>query len=261
MKNININKPQKTYFKMRINLRMILGFLFMILLLSFFALPFISSVSLGVFEQNTSIDLIQTCDNCTYCNLTKVTYPNSTIIVSNVEMSEDGTAYNYTLAYNYTNELGTYKYCYECGNANEKAVGCIDFEVTPTGVKPTDAQGSLSIGIIVSILFIMFFFGFLSFKLMDYEKLYPVALFFLLVSIIIAVYGLYLGLIYSRDYLYITTSAPQSALFTGILYGLTGVMFISLLMLIVKAVGEIKERKSIQRHGEGYNPKTKQYEY
>lgn len=240
------------------NFKIMLAFLLFI-----FSLFMIDNVyaSLGVFKQGTDINLLQTCNNCTYCNLSTITYPNSSIIYENIPMEKDGTSYNYTLNSTYTNAVGQYKYCYDCGNSEENIVGCITLDINHAGVIPTTAQSGLSIAIIVSILFIMIFFGILGFKLTDNKQFFAIGIFFIIISIIIAVYGLYLGLIYSQDYLYSSTSKPQSALFIGILYGLIGMMFISLLILIIMTIKEIKERKSLLNYGEGWNPKTKTYEY
>lgn len=166
-------------------------------------------------------------------------------------------------------QIGRYSYLFECGipvehikTGQNNACGIEgEFEVTTTGQELTTAQSGLSIGILGSILLLMFFFGWLSFKFMETDKAFPIGVFFMLVSIIIAVYGLYLGVVYSRDYLYASTSSPQSAIFIGILYGLIAVMFLGLLGLVIMALKEIKERKSIQQHGTNYNTHTKQYEY
>jgi len=216
---------------------------------------------MSIFKQETNVSLIQSCNNCTYCNLTTIQLPDGTTMIKNEEMTKDGTSYNYNLSDSNITQIGLYQWCFDCGNDDENVVGCIPFEIAHAGVKPTTAQSGMSIAIIITIIFIMFFFGFIAFKLMDYEKMYPIALFFLLVAIIIAVYGLYLGVVYSRDYLYASTSEPQSKLFTGILFGLVGMTFIGLLGLIVMAIKEIRERKSMQRHGDGWNPKTKKYNY
>ena len=54
------------------------------------------TASLGTFQENTEVDLIQTCNNCTYCNLTSIKYPNGTNAFTNVEMTKDNTYFNYT---------------------------------------------------------------------------------------------------------------------------------------------------------------------
>jgi len=126
------------------------GLLIMVGVLIWVLLPLCSSAGIGTFQKDTQIDLYQTCNNCTYCNLTSVKYPNSSNIVTNVVMTKTDSYYNYTLSSSETNVLGTYKYCYVCGNAIDTATGCIDFEVTYTGEKL-----SLSHSIIVLVFIIL----------------------------------------------------------------------------------------------------------
>jgi hypothetical protein len=62
---------------------------------------------LGTFKQSTCIQLIQTCPNCTFVNISSVTYPDSTQALGLVEMQRAGTFYNYTFCK--TAQLGTYR--------------------------------------------------------------------------------------------------------------------------------------------------------
>ena len=215
--------------------------------------------TLGTFKKGEDVELQQIGAGFTDCHITSVLYPNSTEALGLAEMTKNGNQYNYT--FSNTGTDGKYIVNGYCTDGSGDTVWSYDFDITPSGMLATISQGYLSIGLLIGIILIMFFFSMISFKLMDYEKLYPIALFFLLVSIIIAVYGLYLGVVFSRDYLFSSTAAPQSALFIGILFGLVGMMFISLLLLILAALREIRERKSIQQHGEGWNSQTKQYNY
>ncbi len=60
----------------------------------------------GTFKINEEINLIQTCSNCTNNNITAIISPNSTKLIENVEMTRDGTFYNYT--FSDTSETGEY---------------------------------------------------------------------------------------------------------------------------------------------------------
>lgn len=214
----------------------------------------------GTFRINTDIELKQIGAGFTNCYIISILYPNSTPSLSiETEMIKTGNEYSYS--YNKTSELGQYIVNGYCSDGIEDTVWNYDFKITPSGVIPTTAQGSLSIGILGSIILLMFFFGWLSFKFMESEKGFPIGIFFFLISIIASIYGLYLGVIYSRDYLYSSVANVQSKIFIGVMYGLVGIMFLGLLMLILMAVGEIKERKSIQRYGENYDRKAKIYRY
>ncbi len=73
------------------------------ILLTFILGMFLTSFSsgaiqtLGTFELNKDIVLVQTCDLCNYNNVSYVLLPNSTIIKINSQMTKDGTFYNFTL--------------------------------------------------------------------------------------------------------------------------------------------------------------------
>jgi len=131
-----------------------------------FLIPSVTAI-LGTFEKESNVDLIQTCNNCTYCNLTSIKFPNGSNIVNNVEMDQDGTYFNYLLIKNYTEEVGTYIYCYDCGNTDEKATGCIDFDVTLSGAKTPEGVSYVLVGIIIVLFGISCIFLYLSDKMMQ----------------------------------------------------------------------------------------------
>lgn len=77
-----------------------------LLLLLFINMVSPSQQTLGTFEQGKCIDLIQVCGDCTYNNLSSITYPNATRIILDVEMEKRLAEYNYT--YCFPNSTGTY---------------------------------------------------------------------------------------------------------------------------------------------------------
>lgn len=87
--------------------------------------------TLGVFKVNTCVELKQTCANCSYVNLTSIIYPDSTSTVINMEMTKDGSVFNYTFCNNTL--LGTY---IVNGIGNPQGVQTIfayDYSITTTG--------------------------------------------------------------------------------------------------------------------------------
>jgi len=120
------------------------------------------TASLGTFQENTEVDLIQTCNNCTYCNLTSIKYPNGTNAFTNVEMTKDNTYFNYTFNETYTSTVGEYKYCYDCGNNVERATGCINFDITLSGNPTPEGVSYLLIGIVIIIFGIACVFLYLT---------------------------------------------------------------------------------------------------
>lgn len=89
--------------------------------------------SLPPIIQGQCTQLIQTCANCTYVNLTTIThFPDATITSVNAQMSKlDSSDYNYT--YCNTTELGTLVYN-TLGDPNGILVNQqVSREITPTG--------------------------------------------------------------------------------------------------------------------------------
>ena len=215
--------------------------------------------SLPTQKQGSCVSLEQTCATCTYVNVDSVKYPNSSREFINTAMTNNG-GYGYSYNFCKANQTGNYIVT-TCGDVDGTDT-CVDydFEVTPSGQTQSTSQGIISVVIMISIIFLTFFFGILSFKLMDYPKLYPVAMFFLVLSIIIAVFGMYLGFTYSRDYLYSASSAPYGKLFVGVLISLTGIALIVMLGMIVAGVKELSDIAQRKKYGDSYNTKTKSYE-
>ena len=63
---------------------------------------------LGRFDQGAIINLIQTCDSCTYVNLSTITFPDATQLVINDVMTKNGVNYNYS--FSNTTATGCYFY-------------------------------------------------------------------------------------------------------------------------------------------------------
>ena len=127
------------------------------LLLGIFLISFASATSIGTFQQNTDVELYQTCNNCTYCNLTSVKQ-QATTLLTNVEMTKSGTYFYYNLNSENTTTIGKYSYCYDCGNNAESRTGCIEFEITPSG-----NSGTSNLVFIIILITIFYFVGFIGF--------------------------------------------------------------------------------------------------
>lgn len=109
-------------------------------------------VFLGIFQTDQSIELTQTCSNCTFVNITSITAPNSTIIIQDVTMTKTDFTYNYTLT---AQDLtGTYNVCGVGDLDGVNTVWCYSFELTETG-KATSLDNTLYYVIIIIIVMIM----------------------------------------------------------------------------------------------------------
>jgi len=129
-----------------------------LIFVSFLTLPIVKADSLEPVEQGTDIELFQTCNNCTYCNLTSIrrVSPTSLNLLTNVTMIQYRTEYRFLLSGGNTTIIGDYKYCYDCGNLNERKTGCIDFSVTPSGEKNV-------LGFFIIIILLAYGVGFIGF--------------------------------------------------------------------------------------------------
>jgi len=113
--------------------------------------------SIGAFKYDSCIDLIQTCGNCTYNNVTSIQYPNTTRIDVDDSMTQDGSVYNYTNCFPALS--GEYSIN---GIGDENAINKTwNFKLflSSSGLVPTTSQSFMH-GI---ILFILIFFLSLTF--------------------------------------------------------------------------------------------------
>ena len=115
----------------------------------------INGESIGEFQLGQDVEIFQTCNNCTYCNFTRVMGLNNRTIFTNLEATQDDTYFYYNMDSNNFTKLGEYSYCYKCGNTIESDTGCLDFTMTYTG-------GELNLSIIIlyiaSLGFLVFIF-------------------------------------------------------------------------------------------------------
>lgn len=122
------------------------------LMFGMFLISLVSATSIGVFEQGKDVELYQTCNNCTYCNFTSIKYPNSSTILSNIEAIRDGTYFSYSLSGGNNSVVGTYIYCYDCGNNIESLTGCLEYSITKTGTKLEMSESVIYILLTLAIL-------------------------------------------------------------------------------------------------------------
>ena len=118
----------------------------------------VSSVEIEPIKQGENALLYQTCNNCTFCNITNIINPNNVSILSNTEFDQDGTYYSKVLLGGNTTTLGKYSYFYYCGNADETEAGKIDFNVTPSG-----RDGNNNIVLVIILVLIIYVVTFLCF--------------------------------------------------------------------------------------------------
>jgi hypothetical protein len=116
----------------------------------------------GAYKQNTCINLLQHCANCSYVNLTSVIYPDSTFLLQgNFEMTKQDTVYNYTVCN--TSQIGSYIYCVKGDPSGSLVTQCVDFEVNDRGVAVND--NTTNIAIIITLIIVILLGAFFTFYL------------------------------------------------------------------------------------------------
>lgn len=106
--------------------------------------------SLGIFKKGECINLIQVCSNCSYNNITSILYPNSTIALTNVEMTKQNTVYNYTFCS--TNALGNYLVYGVGDDAGIITIWGYDLKITSDGFEEMNNSTITFIIIIIGLI-------------------------------------------------------------------------------------------------------------
>lgn len=110
--------------------------------------------TLGAKMQNGAVNLIQTCDNSTYSNITRIMNPDSSFAIDeHTEMTKNGFNYNYS--FGDTSALGQYIVYGECDEDGVVTSWVYDFKITPSGMENIGAGQGLSITSILSVMIII----------------------------------------------------------------------------------------------------------
>lgn len=135
-------------------------FLFTVLLIIFAVTVSSQSVqTLGYFKDGSDIQISQVCSDCSYVNISVISHPNLTSLVSDVEMSQSGVYYSYLLSGDYTKDLGRYIVCGSGDPGGTVTAWCYDFFINSTGRE--DPSGSVIALFIIAFLVISFLFAWL----------------------------------------------------------------------------------------------------
>jgi hypothetical protein len=216
--------------------------LLLILIMSMFLLSLVSAQqgTLGTFKQNECIDLIQTCADCTFNNITSVLYPNSTQALGQVPMTQTGTQFNYSFCS--TSVPGTYIIN---GLGNPGTINTIwvyDLVITPSGNAFNDSSATTT-AIILALMFGVTVF-FLIFSKTTVNP--TIQLFFNLISY------LTMALTVGAGVILLQSSGVQSnisSLMTGLMW-LIGIVLVIIMYYIF--IQQTKHALSLMRAKKGY---------
>ncbi len=228
-----------------------------VIILIIISVMFLTSVSafLGFFEKDTCVD-IKTISNSSFVNLSTVSNPNGSASNINEAMQQNGQTFNFTFC-NTTN-IGNYNYDFFDAEGN---VFVNNFEITNTGRTFSDGQSNVSIGILIGALLLGFIFLIIGLFLWKDEKNAPLGFLFISLSLILGIYSLHLGYAFTNDIIQYESLTPVvSAIYTSLLWLLTGIALISIALMVIafiKELGKINESKDF---GVGFNPITQTYD-
>jgi hypothetical protein len=90
-----------------------------------------SNEFLGTLEQNTTITLTATCDDCTYVNVTAMKYPNGTTQFFNLATTRSNR--DFYIPFSTTQETGCYTYTLLGDKGGFNTTAYKDFEITYNG--------------------------------------------------------------------------------------------------------------------------------
>lgn len=134
--------------------------------------------TLGTFKQNDSLNLIQNCINSTYANVSRIVYPDSTLIINEqLIMEKNGDDYNLTFLN--TTKLGNYVVYGLCDENGIKTNWVYDFKITKNGEENVGDNFNLFIYIIFIVatlgLFCTFIVGLAKLAMLE-TSIYDVLL-------------------------------------------------------------------------------------
>ncbi len=162
--------------------------LIFLLALAILVLPMASAQSQDIiftFEADTEIDIKIPCfDNGTFCASStqcnaSITYPNQSILIDNIAMTNQVSFHNVTLNTTQTSKSGEYFTWIVCTDAAISGEETFFFEINPTGIRPTDQRT----GIIVLAVVFMFILGIIMFVVYIFHRSDPVKWTFFIIGV------------------------------------------------------------------------------
>ena len=144
--------------------------LFIFVFILCLSLTFVNATesSIGTFQKDENITLIQLCGDCTYITITSVLSPDFTELISNINMSKDGTEFSYLLDGGNTSDLGTYTVNGVGDLRGNSEIWVYTFDITPNGEELSTTKIIIQVGLLFFLL-VFFFFSLIGiFKVDNY---------------------------------------------------------------------------------------------
>lgn len=121
--------------------------------------------TLGKVVQNECAYLKQVCANCTYVNITRISAPNTQILLSTpIQMTKTDTTYNFTFCN--TSQIGQYIVDWKADPNGIVDAKSYNFFVGLTNIEPSTSQGTIYmfLGLLSLVLFGLSLFGAIRIK-------------------------------------------------------------------------------------------------
>jgi succinate dehydrogenase/fumarate reductase cytochrome b subunit len=198
--------------------------IFIIALALLFVPMVFATDNIGPFKYDQAFQISNYCNSadCTYMNLSSITYPNGTILYLNKEMTQNGQEFNYTFA---STTIGLYHFK-TCANPSGDYT-CEDdtFDITSSGFIQSSANSIGSLSFLILMIVLMVLFGIIGFKLLKHNTLWILGLFLMFFSVLLLIYNTWLGYEYHRLF----TGLPDSSVPEVIFYILMFILVLGLL--------------------------------
>lgn len=207
-------------------------------ILVIFLVSFVSAQQtyIGSFSQNECVQLLQTCTNCSFVNISSIelTQPNSlNFLNQDTAMEKSGIRYNYTFCN--TSRIGSYAYwTYGDPNGALSDPSGVSFDISAIGVTQSTSQAIGSAIFLVLMAFLMLSFGYVGFRFIKTDNWWIIGIFFIFFASLILMYNTYLGYQYHRLFTGLPDSAVPERIFWILLFIIVSSSLTSLGLLFVK---------------------------
>lgn len=185
-----------------------------------------AEISPGSYRLNEDAYLIQTCDNCTYVNITTIVLGNKSVLELNVSMTSAQGFYYYILDNAYVDYPGDYLVS---GIANPDGIftrWSYSFTVSQLAITQTTSQAIGSAIFLFLMIILMFVLGYMGMRLTQSDTWWVLGIFMFFLSALLLVYNTWLGYQYHKLF----TGLPDSAVPERIFWILLMIIVLGLLV-------------------------------
>lgn len=237
---------------------------FYLLIAGIFLLLFINLVSSYAWEPiepSQCINLASICpfDGCNQTNLTSITYPNSSVAISNVEATHVGNQWNYSFCD--TSTEGTYHVSGFSTNGSRTEYISSTFKVSALALDQTTSQALGSVAFLFLMIVLMVVFGFVGYNLLKHETLWVLGIFLVFMSILMLIYNTYLGYEYHRLFTGLPDSSVPEIIFYIFLMILVLGLLVSVVLLILNWKKVFKYIKREMRKKDGHDRDVEDWDF